>query len=258
MSFYELPADRSNHFLVKIFDKPCTLAHFHKSIEIIFVLDGEIDAVINGVRYNAKRGECVFSDSFDVHYYCVKQDVPAKTLVLVVSQDYLGVFNDYMANKALNTLITVKPEILKFMEDWAYTFRDENKLVRSSKLMHVLASICQDNLVEKKTAPKNEFVSNIFKYIHDNYKKSISVLEIANKFGYSRGYVSTMFTTYTGEGFNSYVNRLRITSAKEEIDKKDGRRILDIALENGFDSANTFYRAYKKQYGESPLQKCDK
>ena len=258
MSFYELPADRSNHFFIKYFDSPCKLAHFHKSIEIMFVLEGEVDVVVNGVKYSAKRGEGVYSGSFDIHYYNVKPDVQAKTMVLVVSQDYLGVFNDYMVDKALNTFLTVDQKTLNFLEDWVAVYREENKLVRSSKLMHVLANICQYNLVEKKTAPKNEFVSNIFKYIHDNYKTNITVLEIADKFGYSRGYVSTMFTAYTGEGFNSYVNRLRVTSAKEEIDKKDGRRILDIAFENGFDSANTFYRAYKKEFGEPPLQNGDK
>ena len=40
-----------------------------------------------------------------------------------------------------------------------------------------------------------------------------------------------MFTTYTGEGFNSYVNRLRVTSAKEEIESIS--KIFDSAVADG-------------------------
>ncbi|MBO5286124.1 MAG: helix-turn-helix domain-containing protein [Clostridia bacterium] len=255
MSFYELPADKNNHLIVKDFQAPSKIAHFHNAIEILYLKKGELDAVINGTRHRVKAGQAVFSGSFDVHYYELINEEPVESTVLVISQDYLKEYNDFLAGKTLNVILSIRQEIADFILAWQKVYKQESILMLTSKILYLLAKLIEDNLAEKTSAPKNEFVTNIFKYIHDNYKEDISVNEIANKFGYSRGYVSTMFTTYTGEGFNSYVNRLRVYSAKEEIDKKDGRRILDIALENGFDSANTFYRAYKKQFGEPPVKK---
>ena len=102
---------------------------------------------------------------------------------------------------------------------------------------------------------QNGFIIELFKYIHANYKNHITVESIAKEFGYSRGYVSTLFCDYTGERFNTYLNRMRVRSAKADLEKDTGDSVLEIAFANGFESANTFYRAYKSEFNEHPVRK---
>lgn len=255
MSYYELHADKTNYLRIRKSDCLTHIAHFHNAIELVFLKKGELEVCINGVKHDILEGEVAYSGSFDIHYYNLKEN--SEVYVIVASQDYLKEFNNFVGCKHLNNIIKAPSCLFDFLDEWIKEIDSENKLMSTAKLLHILAKLSDGNLVEKTIAPKSEFVSNIFQFIHKNFKSNISVSKIAEKFGYSRGYISTMFTAYTGEGFNAYINRLRVLSASKEIEKNDGRKILDIAFENGFESANTFYRAYKKQFGHSPLQNSE-
>ena len=46
--------------------------------------------------------------------------------------------------------------------------------------------------------------------------------------------------------FSDYLNRLRVQEAAKRMEDTDARGITDIALDCGFNSLNTFYRAKKK------------
>ena len=255
MSYYEIPADKDNYLNVKLFKNLTSLAHFHNAVELVFVLKGKTDVFINGEKYSLNEGDACISDSFDMHYY--KMQEASEYLIVVASRDYLAEFKSYTHNLSIENKFSVNKEVLDLVNAWRDTYKTENKLMRTAKLLYLLSFIKVSNNTSGAQKKKSLFINEIFQYIHENYKSKITVEFLAEKFGYSRGYVSTMFSAYTGENFNSYINRLRVINAKAELEKGDGRKVLDIALENGFDSANTFYRAYKKQFGEPPLRSGD-
>ena len=124
----------------------------------------------------------------------------------------------------------------------------------TAKLMYLFANLLknpQNIALENK---QNQLVKELFSYVHQNADKKLTLEAVAEKLGYSRGYLSGLFSACTGVRFTDYVNRLKILRAKELLDKNDGKRVLDIAFDCGFESANTFYRAYKKEFGKAPLE----
>lgn len=69
----------------------------------------------------------------------------------------------------------------------------------------------------------------------------------AETFGYSKNYLSFLFNKYTGMGFCDYLSRVRITEAMKRLsDEKNESGVTAIAMECGFNSMNTFYRARQK------------
>ena len=79
-----------------------------------------------------------------------------------------------------------------------------------------------------------------------------NLLALSREFGYSREHLSRILGRYLSEGWNGYVNRLRARRAEEMLSERPGENVLKIAYECGFESPNTFYRAYRREFGKSP------
>ena len=89
------------------------------------------------------------------------------------------------------------------------------------------------------------------KFIEDNMKESLTVEEISSNVGYSVYYFSRMFKQYMKESVMEYVKERKLIKASEEIIA--GKKILDVALEYGYQSHSGFTKAFKKTYGFSPI-----
>lgn len=87
-------------------------------------------------------------------------------------------------------------------------------------------------------------------YIDAHLKDPLSVEILAAKAGFSPYYYCRVFSLYMGMPAMEYVRRRRLTHGASEICA--GRRIIDVAMDYGFESHNGFSKAFRKVYGYSP------
>lgn len=87
-------------------------------------------------------------------------------------------------------------------------------------------------------------------YMEQNLKTEIQVKELSKMAGYSEAYYSELFKKVTGIPVGQYLTRRKLAHAICEI--ATGRRMLETALEYGFDTYAGFYRAFCREYGCSP------
>ena len=68
--------------------------------------------------------------------------------------------------------------------------------------------------------------------------------------------LSNIIKQFSGKNFNDYMNEFRINLAKKLLVHKDYKNytITSIGLESGFNSKSTFYYAFKKHTGFTPLE----
>ena len=88
-------------------------------------------------------------------------------------------------------------------------------------------------------------------YIEEHLGEDISVAQVAGAAGYSYYHLTRQFAAVLGESVGSYIKKRRLADAAKKLLYTD-RRVLDIALENGFESAEAFSRAFKAVYKVSP------
>lgn len=88
------------------------------------------------------------------------------------------------------------------------------------------------------------------RYIEANLKEKLTVSSIAGSVGYSEYHFSRMFHEKMGCSVMEYVRKRRIYQASEDI--VDGKKIVDTAYEYGWQSHNSFTRAFKAEYGFPP------
>lgn len=88
-------------------------------------------------------------------------------------------------------------------------------------------------------------------YIEAHLNESLKVDQVAEHVGYSYYHLTRLFQNVLGETVGSYIQKRRLAESSQKLLAGD-ERIIDIALESGFESAEAFSRAFKKVYQVSP------
>ncbi|CAL2107118.1 hypothetical protein T190115A13A_300002 [Tenacibaculum sp. 190524A02b] len=89
------------------------------------------------------------------------------------------------------------------------------------------------------------------------YKDTKLTLDcLGSKIGMNSKYISKLINLHKGVNFNDFINNLRVEEFKKNIKKEEykGYSILGVALESGFSSKSTFYKAFKKNEDMSPKE----
>lgn len=93
-------------------------------------------------------------------------------------------------------------------------------------------------------------VSRMQKYIVTNLD-DFSLDGMSAAAGYSKFHAVRMFKEVTGSAPFEYVRSLRLTRAAEKL-RDSGGKIVDAALESGFDSHDGFTRAFERRFSITP------
>ncbi len=93
---------------------------------------------------------------------------------------------------------------------------------------------------------------NVLKYIHENITSKLTVEDVANIFGYSKWHFCKKFHEYTGLTFAEYIRYYRTRLAS--IDILQGKKVVDVATNYGYDTAGGFNKAFLKEYGCYPTE----
>ncbi len=88
-------------------------------------------------------------------------------------------------------------------------------------------------------------------YIDNHLDEQISYETLAGKFHFSPYYFHRMFSAVAGKTIAAYIRDRRLLKAGVHL-SSDDRSILEIGLECGFNSAQSFSRSFKEVYGISP------
>lgn len=96
-------------------------------------------------------------------------------------------------------------------------------------------------------------IGDALKYIDENISEALSVELIAERFSFSPYYFHRLFTAIVGKSMIAYVRGRRIAYACKMLNETE-KRVLEIALDCGFDSAQSFSRTFKTVTGMSPME----
>lgn len=98
---------------------------------------------------------------------------------------------------------------------------------------------------------KDDYLEQILEYIQKHYKEELDLQSVANAFNFSYSYLSVYFNTHMGEGFNEYLNRIRIKKACELLTNHT-YSIAQVSDLVGYSDHSYFCRVFKKITGKTP------
>ena len=94
-------------------------------------------------------------------------------------------------------------------------------------------------------------LENAIIYIENHLGEAIMVEDVASAAGYSYYHLTRQFSAVLGESVGSYIKKRRLADGAKKL-LYSNKRIIDIAMENGFDSSEAFSHAFKAIYKVSP------
>lgn len=96
-----------------------------------------------------------------------------------------------------------------------------------------------------------EAIQKTLDYIERNISTEMDIEQLSKEAALSPFYYQRLFSRLVKRPVREYIKLRRLAHACESLHNKQ-RRILDIALESGFGSHETFTRAFKEAYGMTP------
>jgi AraC family transcriptional regulator len=96
-------------------------------------------------------------------------------------------------------------------------------------------------------------IIKVITYIEDNLSEDLDLKTLSQITGLSEYHFHRTFRAVTGESLIHYIKRRRITQAAFELLETD-KPIVDIAMDQGYESQSTFTRFFSKTFKTSPAQ----
>lgn len=159
---------------------------------------------------------------------------------------------EWLLSDLRTTLVKIRysmndtPENQDFFSCFDTTLQSEKTLEGMEQLAQELASCF------KRKPEGNQLIATIQDYITKNYYDAdLSLKKISEEFSISESYFSYLFKTETGRNFSEYLEELRMSQALILIRETD-TPLSELYSHLGYNNPNSFRRAFKKVYGDSP------
>ncbi|MDE7422977.1 MAG: AraC family transcriptional regulator [Lachnospiraceae bacterium] len=90
-------------------------------------------------------------------------------------------------------------------------------------------------------------------FIHKNLDSNITMADLSKEAKYSPWYSYRLFVALLGKTPAVYIRRLRLSKSALKL-RDERKKIIDIALESGFDSVDGYQRAFYREFGCNPYE----
>ncbi|MBP3962923.1 response regulator [Paenibacillus sp. DLE-14] len=156
-------------------------------------------------------------------------------------------------------------EILKMMFDYAPKKNTEQfkknleQIYKSNKLselcMLMISTLESCETTDGQTADSNnrKVTDSILRTIHMEYKRDLSVEELAESVYLSPNYLSHLFKKQVGVSIIKYITSTRMKKAKELL-AETNKKVADISEETGYSNMAYFCSLFKSHFGMTPTQ----
>lgn len=101
-------------------------------------------------------------------------------------------------------------------------------------------------------SPYAQRIEAVLAYIDAHLDGDLSVSALSQVANFSAFHFHRQFTAYVGVPVARYVHLMRLRTAARRIAAREPCSVLELALDAGFDSPESFSRAFKRAFGASP------
>lgn len=157
-----------------------------------------------------------------------------------------------LLKKLTEALEYIKPDVReqllsRITESFGDVFHFEQfQDVIAERLADISAAI-----TEARRDSKEMVIYKCLTYINEHYMDDLSLESVAGVFHFNSSYFCHYFKSKLNINFSQYLTQVRLTKAKELLEKTDGK-IYQVASQLGYQDVKYFNRVFKKEYGLTP------
>jgi len=240
--------------------------HYHKGHVIGVIEKGNLGFDYRGEKVVASAGEINIADPGEVHNGFSVSKEGWQYRMFYLKQGQL----DRICNELCDKFVAMPFFRKGVIKDYAFAreihtlhkdFENSNiSLLEKESRFHTMISNFILRHARETVAPvspgsERKIVMKVKEYIQSFYDSNISLDDLSRITGISRYYLLRVFAEETGLTPHAYLNFVRVSKARELMEKKVP--IIDAAYATGFFDQSHLNRIFKKIYGITPGQYCN-
>lgn len=239
--------------------------HFHKSMEWILVLDGEMKVNTDQSMQRLQTGDLILINSGSPHELAACATGCTFLCIQFSPESYLPNFptilfdcnmpSRYLSPQRYHYIVQLMQQMsmLYFRGD---SFYDVFCASAANKILYIFLTNLPHHALTGKSS-RQEMISarlmRLVDYVGKNYMHRLSLSDFAEAEGCSLSYVSRFVKSALNQSFQSYVNTVRFYAACRLIEEEK-LSMLDICYEVGFSDYRYFSKVFKERTGMTPAQ----
>lgn len=238
---------------------------WHREPELVYVMSGKAECVINGEEQTLDKGEFVLLNSEDVHLVRPLEDSSCSLLFVIFSLEYIKQFKNAVDGLLfdIDSVSGIKERVGVLLGKISDSYGNNSAYVSMLQIAYVNQiyylllehCVCYRRLPNSSGIPKRDFsyAKTAISYINENYSREITLDEISSIVNLSPSYFSKYFKKVTQTSFSEYLANLRLEKAIRDM-LDNNTSVSAAALKNGFANVKSFITQCKKVYNCTPAQ----
>lgn len=234
--------------------------HWHNALEILYVAEGNVDYICNGVPVHISDDDFVFVNNRTIHQ-AKKTDSCEKTkvLLMVIPNSFLlklvSEISDFYfsikdcSEERYEILVSLRRIYSYFLTKTPYF-----QLLINRELTNILYCLYAHCIVpDSPVKHYNSISKKVINYVDSHYNENISVSSVAKLVGLQDTYFCRKFKKEVGISFHYYLSSVRLNMALS-LYSLGQESLLSCALQSGFASEKILIDWCKKIYHCTPSQ----
>ena len=242
--------------------------HWHRALEINYVLEGEVDIMVNGKKNVLLPGDLFLIDSFLPH--SVSSQKGNRAILIQLPYTLLKRYIPDIENlifKIDNTTCDPKErtKIDQFIEiitkmQILFEFKPKGSKLRFNSLVfemmyqlyHNFSEPLSENDLSKRQ--KNfELITRIMDYTNEHYMEGVSLSDIAGVVCFQKEYFCHFFKKNMGMTYLEYLCELRLSHICSDLLETE-LSLKSILEKNGFTNYKLFRKLFFEKFGMTPTR----
>lgn len=248
--------------------------HWHNEYEIIRVLSGTLNVILNRKNYTLKKDDAVVVNSGFLHsaepsdgclYDCIVFDLEyflnRRTAAPELAEGLLN--RQKRIQEFFPSEETSFCRIFSELSDTLSRRKAGYTLIAEGTILSFIGLLLQKDMLTDASdggilrGKKSDELKTVLNYIALHYPDRITLNDLADCVHMNPNYFCRFFKEMTLKTPMDYLNHYRIECACEKLCTQSDS-ILNISLDCGFNDANYFIKVFKKHKGCTPLQYMNK
>jgi len=240
--------------------------HWHRDLELILMLKGEVTVTNSRAMYQLKPGDLLLINSNEMHSYVEKSD--NLMLVLQVKPEVFQSGTDEETDRSYildNHTLIEKEALSKLrksiarlsLERWekkrGYEFYCRSAIYEIAGILRRHIPSLPHHSDENKDNVKQARIKAIMDYLQSHSRQKTSLGEMASQMNLSPYYLSHLIKEGTGWSWQENLNLIRTGNAVVMMLKTE-KSLLEISVASGFSDPKYFNQYFKKLFGMTPRQ----
>lgn len=250
--------------------------HWHELIEIVYVSGGTVQATVDSQVYDLSSGDIALIDSGRIHGF---ESTVARnsTMIFQFGPELFGpllpdlriapgstAFSRFprvdrsspLGSLLASELQTIGSEMTEQNRGWrlavtAALYRIGLEILRADEPEPPRQS--SGCLPDARRRTHRESLERVFSYVAEHYHEPVRLDDAARVAALSRYHFCRYFREHTGQRFQDYLRRVRVSHA-ERLLVETTMPVSLVAEQSGFRSVKTFHRVFRTTTGCTPTQ----